>query len=504
LRENPMASLPAVNIKVIMKDGETTERSFTKSFTIGRDENCDLFVPNPSVSRVHAEVIFKHRGWWYRDLDSSNGSFVEGKRVIEFRLKENIQVAIGTSGVMLAFSVENAERDRTVRGGGPSVTQYIRRYFGEGGENIGEHTRMIRDAYFVVQKRSKKKYYVIIGIVLAMLLGTGVYTTVQHQRIQKQKALAETVFYSMKSIELELLQLQQITDELEDEHTTEAIRLYKNRKREMVADYDQFLEALNVYDRRMSEADRIIYRVARIFGESEITLPEDFKREVHNYIRKWQTTNRLEVAIRRAVANGYPELIGRVMLEHDLPPQFFFLALQESDFRMECVGPPTRFGIAKGMWQFIPPTATRYGLRTGPLVEMNRYDPRDERFDAEKATYAAARYIRDIYATEAQASGLLVMGSYNWGEQNIRKIVRLMPENPRERNFWELLRQHRPRIPQETYDYVFYIFSATVIAENPALFGFTFNNPLADITYDAVGQAFQSGEQQVVNRSSDH
>ena len=53
-----------------------------------------------------------------------------------------------------------------------------------------------------------------------------------------------------------------------------------------------------------------------------------------------------------------------------------------------------------------------------------------------------------------------------------------MPENPRERNFWELLRHHR--IPKETYDYVFYIFSAAVICENPGMFGFAFDNPLTN------------------------
>jgi hypothetical protein len=53
-----------------------------------------------------------------------------------------------------------------------------------------------------------------------------------------------------------------------------------------------------------------------------------------------------------------------------------------------------------------------------------------------------------------------------------------MPLNPKERNFWELLRHYK--IPQETYDYVLYIFSAAVIGENPKLFGFGFENPLRD------------------------
>ncbi len=53
-----------------------------------------------------------------------------------------------------------------------------------------------------------------------------------------------------------------------------------------------------------------------------------------------------------------------------------------------------------------------------------------------------------------------------------------MPANPRERNFWKLLEKDREKIPKETYDYVFYIFSAAVIGENPKLFGFDFANPL--------------------------
>ena len=133
-------------------------------------------------------------------------------------------------------------------------------------------------------------------------------------------------------------------------------------------------------------------------------------------------------------------------------------------------------GIAKGMWQFIPETGWRYGLRTGPLVELRRPDPRDERHNFEKSTRAAAAYLRRIYETDAQASGLLVIASYNWGEGNVLSRIRSMPAGPRERNFWKLL--YHKRIPKETYDYVFYIVSAAVIGENPRLFGFDFDNPL--------------------------
>jgi hypothetical protein len=231
----------------------------------------------------------------------------------------------------------------------------------------------------------------------------------------------------------------------------------------------------------MTEQQKIMLRVSRIFGECELDMPPDFEAEVTKYIRYWQQSDRLATAIRTAGQNGYVETIYQELLSQGLPPQFFYLALQESNFDPYASGPMTRKGIAKGMWQFVPETAVNYGLRLGPLVDLRRPDPGDERDQYEKATKAAARYLKELYTTDAQASGFLVMACYNWGEDQVLPLVRSMPANPRERNFWRLLANHREKIPQETYDYVFYIVSAAVIGENPSLFGFDFDNPLANI-----------------------
>jgi hypothetical protein len=153
--------------------------------------------------------------------------------------------------------------------------------------------------------------------------------------------------------------------------------------------------------------------------------------------------------------------------------------MQESSFNPYAIGPPTRWGIAKGMWQFIPETGQRYGLKPGPMVSQSAVDQFDDRFNWQKATPAAARYIKDIYSTDAQASGLLVMASYNWGEFRVIDLLKQMPADPRQRNFWKLLSQYRQRLPGQTYDYVFNIVAAAVIGENPRLFGFPIDNPLA-------------------------
>ena len=60
-----------------------------------------------------------------------------------------------------------------------------------------------------------------------------------------------------------------------------------------------------------------------------------------------------------------------------------------------------------------------------------------------------------------------------------RNLLRSMPANPRERNFWKVLEKHREQVPKQTYDYVLYIVAAAVIGENPRLFGFPFDSPLA-------------------------
>ncbi len=171
--------------------------------------------------------------------------------------------------------------------------------------------------------------------------------------------------------------------------------------------------------------------------------------------------------------------------------------MQESDFDPHASGPPTRWGIAKGMWQFIPETGKRFGLNIGPLAQQSGVDQFDDRFNWEKATPAAARYIKDIYSTDAQASGLLVMASYNWGEC---RVIDYPAENAARSagsaisgSSW---RSTGNRFPLQTYEYVFYIVSAAVIGENPRLFRISRSTTLSDScrsSIDAAASSARSG-----------
>jgi membrane-bound lytic murein transglycosylase D len=72
-----------------------------------------------------------------------------------------------------------------------------------------------------------------------------------------------------------------------------------------------------------------------------------------------------------------------------------------------------------------------------------------------------------------------VIASYKPGERGVLDRLRQIPQNPRERSWWTLLAQYPEDVPPQTLDYVGSIVAAAVIGENPGLFGFQFDNPLA-------------------------
>lgn len=473
-----------VRVRVRMGTIWSGEQRFTHAFRIGRSAECQVVVPEGVVSRVHAEVRLDAGQWWLIDQHSTHGLYIDGSQVIRVPLHEAVTVELGLGGpaVWLTVGDEIAFLDQLTDVAQPSkkmesVTEIVDRW--KRGDTVeeSEEARRYRAAAKRRERQQRRRYRVAVGVVVILLVCAVGYAWYQRARVDQMTRTAGEMFYTMKQVEIQVSELEEEVAETKRKDLMERILTKRQKLRELETQYDRFLGELDIYE-GMSEQDRLVFRMARLFGECEVAMPRDFLSEVNKYIRRWKSTERLQNAIKRAKESGFVPTVANEMWTKNLPPQFFYLALQESGFDSKAVGPPTRMGFAKGIWQFIPQTAEQYGLKPGPLKNVATYDPQDERFHFQKATKAAAKYIRRIYNTDAQASGLLVIASYNWGEGNVINIIRKMPNNPRERNFWKLLKQYK--IPQETYDYVFYIFSAAVIAENPQLFGFDFHNPFAE------------------------
>ena len=65
-----------------------------RPFTVGRATSCDLPIQDPTVSRHHAELELSGAGVRVRDVGSTNGTYLDGVRVID---------ALATPGSRLAF-----------------------------------------------------------------------------------------------------------------------------------------------------------------------------------------------------------------------------------------------------------------------------------------------------------------------------------------------------------------------------------------------------------------
>jgi len=148
----------------------------------------------------------------------------------------------------------------------------------------------------------------------------------------------------------------------------------------------------------------------------------------------------------------YADMMKRIFREKNLPEELFYLALIESGFN------PKAFSRAKasGIWQFIAKTARRFGLKVDKWV--------DERRDPEKATYAAAEYLKSLYALFKDWD--LATASYNAGEGKILKAIK----KANSQDFWKVSQQRF--LKKETKEYVPMFLAAITIAQDPQKYGF--------------------------------
>src|SRR3954464_1876618 len=123
----PLASAMALVVR--LPNGHTLR--FTSPFHIGRERGCDVEVADNHVSRRHAEVSLSGRTWVIRDLQSSNGLFVNGKRVDAAPIGHGVQVTLGEDGPTLSIEPEESAQMSPDRETSEADTleSYAQRYF---------------------------------------------------------------------------------------------------------------------------------------------------------------------------------------------------------------------------------------------------------------------------------------------------------------------------------------------------------------------------------------
>ncbi|MCM2282201.1 MAG: lytic transglycosylase domain-containing protein, partial [Bdellovibrionaceae bacterium] len=151
----------------------------------------------------------------------------------------------------------------------------------------------------------------------------------------------------------------------------------------------------------------------------------------------------------------YEPMIRRKMTNGGLPDDLLAVPIVESGYR-NIAG-----RNSAGLWQFIPGTARRFGLRvemTGPAPIQERID---ERYDEEKSTEAAVAYFARLYREFEDWHAVLL--AYNVGER------RVLDEMHRagHRDVLKLIREGRFEAGPSSY--LPKVIASAILMKNPQL-----------------------------------
>ncbi|MDQ7836895.1 MAG: LysM peptidoglycan-binding domain-containing protein [Thermodesulfobacteriota bacterium] len=187
--------------------------------------------------------------------------------------------------------------------------------------------------------------------------------------------------------------------------------------------------------------------------EVSIDIPITINGRVEYFLNYFQTEKRRVFRNWLARSTRYVPRMREILRENGLPEDLVYLAMIESGFNVSAYSPAQ----ACGPWQFIEGTARRYGLEVNSWL--------DERRDPEKATRAAANYLRDLY--QEFGCWYLAAAGYNAGENKVRRGISTYETT----DFWEMC--DYDLFARETKDYVPQMIAAAIMAKNPEKYGFT-------------------------------
>ena len=202
------------------------------------------------------------------------------------------------------------------------------------------------------------------------------------------------------------------------------MNLYLSKKY-LTEDEDCQMKDVNPYFGKEVYVDRL----SRIPGIIEMP----YNEVVQKFIDRYSGRLRHSVSYMLGASNFYMPIFEQALETYQLPLELKYLPVIESALNPTAV---SRVG-ATGLWQFMLTTGKMYGLNVNTLV--------DERRDPIKSSYAAARYLKDLYKVFGDWN--LVIAAYNCGPENINKAIK---RSNGEKDYWKIY----PYLPKETRGYV--------------------------------------------------
>ncbi len=429
------------------------------------------------VSARHLEIRKEGDVYLLVDLNSTNGTFLNGERITEALLEPPCVIRLGADGPELSFVIDDSPAqdlnqtlvvppaadggvipaEQEAAASSPSkahedlLSDAVRRARMARRMGIGDSTVVImREMLDAALHRTGRKFKAVIAVLACALVAVSAFGFWKIEGLRKQK--------------------HQIDGEIQQ------IEAMLARANQNSAETDQLIDRLDQYeDKAMALQKTLLYRVGSFeheeaikneirllmaeFGAETYSIPPEFLGQVKRFVQQYEGPDRPNMARALGEASQQMKTMRQIFEQNNLPPDLAYIVLVESAMS----GGSTSSAGAVGLWQFTPATAKDYGLKVGGGV--------DERLDAAKSTRAACKYIRDLILDfGAGSSVMLALAAYNLGPSRVKAAVRKVSDPIKQRSFWYLYRVRA--VPPETREYVPKVIAAMIIGRHPERHGF--------------------------------
>lgn len=380
---------PKIHLEVVGGPGQGKKLDFEfpsgRVIKLGREKNNDVSFfdpPTPVVSRYHAEISKSGESFLLEDLGSTNGTFLNGKKISgRVSLKNGDRILLGGNGPELAVSLE-----------GPKS-------FAPPPPSAGKKT----------------------GLVIAGGVGIGFLV------------LAGVLFFFFESDKPE-------------------------KPAGGSSSSQQAVEELAPSQAEFAYVERRVKELAAALSEDSSKVKPSFVSLVIEQIHHLKQDRRaIEILLEKG-KKYLPDMM-RALKKRNLPPNLAYLSYIESKFDTLAKSPSG----AVGLWQFMIPTARQYKLRVEPARKI------DERTNPAKATQAAVEYLD--FLIRDRSSAFKAIASYNTGQGSVSRASRKVEDYLAHGDYFYL--SQKGLIPAQTRDYVPRFLAAAVISSDPARFGFS-------------------------------
>ena len=253
---------------------------------------------------------------------------------------------------------------------------------------------------------------------------------------------------------------------------------FQELTKSVIEDYEKFVSKIDVlppsasifalrqkFNEEMSKMDIRNIPIPKTSDLARTQVPLTINPEVEKTIAYFMQGNGRTFFTKWLGRSGrfFPKM-KEIFREEGAPEELIYLSMIESGMNPTVVSKAQ----AVGLWQFIQGTGAMYGLKSNWWLD-NRRDPW-------KATRAAARHLKDLH--RAMGDWHLALSCYNCSMTRIRRCM----AETNDTTFWGI----RDCLPKETQNYIPLYIAATLIAMDPARYGFTNIQYDSPVDYDTV------------------